>query len=293
MRSSATAAAAAALLLVASGTSGVMAEAIVAVEEQSQLSDSFDEGIDQSAGHLGDEHNDIYDEEVSEHSGDYGASIAIDDDEEEERGIIIEPVTNPLIINRDPLAEELRTIQEMRRQLQEASEGNGGFTTTRNKKYGGKFLSTKLRDNDNGGPDESAANARKNGRFDGLKALQKKLNSDIDTEIAELDTTKADLEAEYSALAEEIAELEMAEANEEKREALLEEKKGAMHIITEKMAEHEAAKVDCDHAMRSASKKKKVLDEIAGECDELRTKLDHTKVSSTATDREMSKKWHD
>ena len=292
MRSSTTAAAAA-LLLVASGTSGVLAaEAIVsAAEEQSQLSDSFDGGIDQSTTEpLGDERNDIYDEEVSEHSGDYGASI---DEDGEEQGIIIEQVTNPLIVNRDPLAEELRTVQELRRQLQEASEGNGGFTTARNKKYGGKFLTTKLRDNDNGGPDESAANARKNGRFDGLKALQKKLNSDIDTEIAELDTTKADLEAEYSALAEEIAELEMAEANEEKREALLEEKKGAMHIITEKMVEHEAAKVDCDHAMRSASKKKKVLDEIAGECDELRTKLDHTKVSSTATDREMSKKWHD
>ena len=280
-------AASAALVLVASAgaPSSVMAEAIVTEEhaqlEHAPLSDSFDGGIDQSAEPLGDEQDGIYGEEgVSEHSADYGASI--DDDEEE--GIIIEPATNPLIISRDPLAEELLTVQEMRRQLQEASEENSGFTEDSRKKYGGKFL-TKLRDRngeddsaDESGP-ESAANARKNGRFDGLKALQKKLNSDIDTEIAELDTTKADLEAEYSALAEEIAELEMAEANEEKREALLEEKKVAMHIITEKMVEHEAAKVECDHVMRSASKKKKVLDEIAGECDELRTKLDHTKVS--------------
>ena len=138
-RRSATAAAAAALLLVASGTSGVMAEAIVSAEEQSQLTDSFDGGIDQpSDGPLGDDQNDIYDEDVSEHSADYGASIDIDDDEEEQ-GIIIEPATNPLIISRDPLAEELRAVQEMRRQLQEASEGNGGFTTTRKKSLVANF----------------------------------------------------------------------------------------------------------------------------------------------------------
>lgn len=241
-------------------------------------------GIDQAMAPISEDEDTTT--RIMEQSGDYGAGHGDDEEDEgdEEEGIIIGSVPNPLMINRDPLAEELQTVQEMRRQLQEASEENGGFTNNNNdRKKGGRVL-PKLRDSSN---ESAAANARKNGRFEGLKALQNKLQSDIDTEITELDSTKADLEAEYAALADEIAELEAEETNEEKKESMLEEKKIAMHVITEKMVEHEAAKVACDHAMRAAGKKKKVLDEAAGECAELRTKLDHVKSEMNSVEQEL------
>jgi chromosome segregation ATPase len=124
-------------------------------------------------------------------------------------------------------------------------------------------------------------------RYSGLKALQTKLQADVDAEIETLDQTKEAIEAEYASLADEIAQLELEEQNEKKQTALLSEKKTAMHSISEKMAEHEAAKVDCKHAMHVVSSKKKVLKEIVGDCESIRTRMDHVKAEMESAEIQL------
>jgi len=248
---------------------------------------------------LEDEEEGFFDDEDSE---DYYFEGTVSEDwSEEEEGEITGTVPHPILIPRQPdnhdhgYDYDLQTLKEMRRQLRQVIDGDGAAADVHGERLlkmmqQGKFQFKKRAGGllgDRKGDDTGTSETYNPDRYSGLKALQTKLQADVDAEIETLDQTKEALEAEYASLADEIAELEQEEQSKKKTTALLNEKKTAMHSISEKMADHEAAKLDCTHAMHVASSKKKVLKEIVGDCESIRTRMDHVKAEMETVEIEL------